>query len=410
MAITYVPGGTSEFNICVNLGFTAPTDVTTTVGDFDGGLTPNDVKVSFTAPFTNTANSYAVQRATLGATATPVNCNLNATAPTSNDASGTPSGGSFATVGSATTLSSEAGAFVDHDVTNGSYCYRIVVTDTVLGPNSYSNYAFANLAATAPPTLTVTPDFNTFVDNTVSASTPGIGQHDFVFHLTGLTGTMSFLLTNASNVTRNSDGTYGFCDVDGDRKADQGGQTVIVAVNGQATSGGVNAVANVPIPSGGVITKVGKLVVVSTPFRRSAFYPEILAQQGQVGVAAAEAMKQTPMYQLYSRIAPRPEDWPRLLGKIGEAMKQDFDFSREIAGLGATTLIVAADADIFPPAHAVEMFALLGGGQRDGGWDGSGRPKSRLAILPGLTHYTIFSAPALAATVIPFLDEPTTTR
>ncbi|PYP70353.1 MAG: alpha/beta hydrolase [Gemmatimonadetes bacterium] len=155
---------------------------------------------------------------------------------------------------------------------------------------------------------------------------------------------------------------------------------------------------------------VGKLVVVSTPFRRSAFYPEILAQQGQVGVAAAEAMKQTPMYQLYSRIAPRPEDWPRLLGKIGEAMKQDFDFSREIAGLGATTLIVAADADIFPPAHAVEMFALLGGGQRDGGWDGSGRPKSRLAILPGLTHYTIFSAPALAATVIPFLDEPTTTR
>src|SRR5437870_3075299 len=155
---------------------------------------------------------------------------------------------------------------------------------------------------------------------------------------------------------------------------------------------------------------VGKLVVVSTPFRRSAFYPEILGQQGQVGAAAAEAMKQTPMYQLYASIAPRPEDWPRLLGKIGEAMKQDFDFSREIAGLGATTLIVAADADIFPPAHAVEMFALLGGGQRDGGWDGSGRPKSRLAILPGLTHYTIFSAPALAATVIPFLDEPTTTR
>ena len=155
---------------------------------------------------------------------------------------------------------------------------------------------------------------------------------------------------------------------------------------------------------------VGKLVVVSTPFRRSAFYAEILAQQGQVGAAAAAAMKQTPMYQLYSRLAPRPEDWPRLLDKIGEAMKQDFDFSREIAGLKATTLIVAADADIFPPAHAVEMFALLGGGQRDGGWDGSGRPKSRLAILPGLTHYTIFSAPALVATVIPFLDEATTTR
>ena len=59
---------------------------------------------------------------------------------------------------------------------------------------------------------------------------------------------------------------------------------------------------------------------------------------------------------------------------------------------------------IFPPAHAVELFGLLGGGKRDGGWDGSGRPKSRLAILPGQTHYTLFSAPVLAATVIPFLD------
>ncbi|HZI21084.1 MAG TPA: alpha/beta hydrolase [Gemmatimonadales bacterium] len=150
---------------------------------------------------------------------------------------------------------------------------------------------------------------------------------------------------------------------------------------------------------------VQKLVVVSTPFRRNGFYPEILAQQGQVGAAAAEAMQQTPMYQMYKALAPRPEDWPRLLDKIGAAMKVDFDLSKDIPGITATTLVVAGDADIFPPAHAVELFGLLGGGQRDGGWDGSGRPKSRLAILPGQTHYTIFNAPALAATVIPFLDE-----
>jgi pimeloyl-ACP methyl ester carboxylesterase len=150
---------------------------------------------------------------------------------------------------------------------------------------------------------------------------------------------------------------------------------------------------------------VGRLVVVSTPIRRSAFYPEILAQQTQVGAAAAEAMKQTPMYQVYASIAPRPEDWAQLLAKIGEAMEHDFDFSKLIAKLTAPTLVVAGDADIFPPTHAVEVFGLLGGGKRDGGWDGSGRPTSRLAILPGLTHYTIFSAPALADAVIPFLDE-----
>ena len=153
---------------------------------------------------------------------------------------------------------------------------------------------------------------------------------------------------------------------------------------------------------------VGRLVIVSTPIKRNAYYPDILVQQGQVGPEAAEAMKQTPMYQLYASIAPRPEDWPRLLEKIGKEMAKDFDFSKEVAGIKATTLLVAGDADIFPPAHAVEVFGLLGGGKRDGGWDGSGRPKSRLAILPGLTHYAMGSAPALSAVVIAFLDDPTT--
>jgi pimeloyl-ACP methyl ester carboxylesterase len=150
---------------------------------------------------------------------------------------------------------------------------------------------------------------------------------------------------------------------------------------------------------------VGKLVVVSTPIRRDAFYPDILVQQGLVTAAAAEAMKQTPMYQMYASIAPRPEDWGRLLGKLGEAMKLDFDFSKEVAKIKATTLIVAGDADIFPPSHAVEVFGLLGGGKRDPGWDGSGRPSSQLAILPGVSHYTMAIAPGLAAVAIPFLDQ-----
>jgi pimeloyl-ACP methyl ester carboxylesterase len=154
---------------------------------------------------------------------------------------------------------------------------------------------------------------------------------------------------------------------------------------------------------------VGDLVIVSTPFRRDAFYPDILAQQGYVTAEAAEGMKQTPMYELYARLAPRVEDWPRLLQKLGESMALDFDFTKDVARLKARTMIVAGDADIFPPAHAVEVFGLLGGGKQDGGWDGSGRPKSRLAILPGVTHYAMGVAPALAPTVIAFLDEPTAT-
>ncbi len=150
---------------------------------------------------------------------------------------------------------------------------------------------------------------------------------------------------------------------------------------------------------------MNKLVVVSTAFRRDAYYADILAQQALVTAGMAEAMKQTPMFELYSRLAPRPQDFPRLLDKIGAAMKIDFDYSEQIAGIEAATLVIAGDADMFPPAHAVEMFALLGGGQRDGGWDGSGRPKSQIAILPGLTHYAIGAAPELSTVAVRFLDE-----
>ncbi len=151
---------------------------------------------------------------------------------------------------------------------------------------------------------------------------------------------------------------------------------------------------------------VGKLVVVSAPFKRSAFYPDILAQQAQVGPEAAEFMKQTPMYETYARLAPRPENFPRLLQKIGDAMKVDYDWSAKIKTIKAPTLIIAADSDLFPPSHAVELFGLLGGGQRDGGWDGSGMPASQLSILPGQTHYNIFMSPAVYTTALAFLDAP----
>jgi pimeloyl-ACP methyl ester carboxylesterase len=157
-------------------------------------------------------------------------------------------------------------------------------------------------------------------------------------------------------------------------------------------------------------TKVRRLVMVSANLRPDAIYPEMRAQQGQVNAAAVEFMKDTPMYQLYQRVAPRPEDFPRLLTKIGEAMSIDFDFTEEVRGLQMPTLVVAADADMAPPSHYAEVFKLLGGGLRDGGWMGEGRPKGghALAILPGLTHYNIFTSPLFAAATLAFLDEQPT--
>jgi pimeloyl-ACP methyl ester carboxylesterase len=156
-------------------------------------------------------------------------------------------------------------------------------------------------------------------------------------------------------------------------------------------------------------TKIQRLVMVSANLRPDAIYPEMRVQQGQVNAAAAEFMKDTPMYQLYQRVAPRPEDFPRLLTKIGESMSKDYDYTEEVRGLKMPTLVVAADADMAPPSHYVEVFKLLDGGLRDGGWMGEGRPKGghALAILPGLTHYNIGNSPLLAAAILAFLDEQT---
>ncbi|MFL5719507.1 MAG: alpha/beta fold hydrolase [Chloroflexota bacterium] len=151
---------------------------------------------------------------------------------------------------------------------------------------------------------------------------------------------------------------------------------------------------------------VRRLIMVSTNIKRSAIYPVMLEQQGQLSAESVPFMTETPMYQLYQRVAPRPEDFGTLLDKIGASMANDFDFSDEVSKLEVPTMFVTADADMFPPSHAVEVFALLDGGQRDGGWMREGRPAGghALAVIPGATHYDITTSPVLAAAALAFLD------
>ncbi len=149
---------------------------------------------------------------------------------------------------------------------------------------------------------------------------------------------------------------------------------------------------------------VRRLVIVSFPCRRDGWYPESLAGMDQMGSGLAEMLKQSPLYEMYSRAAPRVQDWPSLLDKTGELLQRDYDWSAEIAKITAPVMLVYADADAVRPAHIVEFYALLGGGLHDANWDSSARPVARLAILPGHTHYDIFASADLPAAVIPFLD------
>ena len=150
---------------------------------------------------------------------------------------------------------------------------------------------------------------------------------------------------------------------------------------------------------------VERLVLVSSPFKRAGWHPEMSAAMAQMGPEVAEPMKQTPMYEVYREVAPRVEDWPILATQLTALLKLEYDWTEEVRNLPMPVMIVMGDADGLPPRHAVEFYELLGGGKRDAVWDRSGMTRHRLAILPGLTHYDIDVAPALAATVATFLDE-----
>src|SRR6266851_8625189 len=104
-------------------------------------------------------------------------------------------------------------------------------------------------------------------------------------------------------------------------------------VVGYSLGGGVALLTAIKYPA-----MIRRLVAVSANIRRDAIYPDMLAQQGQVGAAAAEFMKDTPMYELYQRVAPHAEDFPRLLDKMGAGMAKDFDFTEQVRGLQVPTL------------------------------------------------------------------------
>jgi pimeloyl-ACP methyl ester carboxylesterase len=149
---------------------------------------------------------------------------------------------------------------------------------------------------------------------------------------------------------------------------------------------------------------VRRLVLVSTPYAQSGWFAEMLTQQAAVSGAMADGLKDTPMYKSYAAVAPRRQDFPRLLDAMGEFMRQPYDWSASVKQLTMPVMLVYGDGDMVRPEHMVSFYHLLGGGLRDAGWMREHMSKNRLAILPNLTHYEIGAAPVLAATVLPFLN------
>jgi pimeloyl-ACP methyl ester carboxylesterase len=149
---------------------------------------------------------------------------------------------------------------------------------------------------------------------------------------------------------------------------------------------------------------VRRLALASAGYAQDGFYPEMLPQQAAVGAAMAEHMKETPMYQSYVAIAPNPEEFPKLLDKMGALMRKPYDFSADVKKLTMPVMLIFGDSDMYRPEHVVKFYQMLGGGLKDAGWQREHISRNRLAIIPNVTHYEMGIAPELVATALPFLD------
>ena len=149
---------------------------------------------------------------------------------------------------------------------------------------------------------------------------------------------------------------------------------------------------------------VRRLVIMSAGFSTDGFHSEMRPMQAQMSGAIVDQMKGTPMYDGYMAVAPNPEDFPKLLDRMGDFMREDYDYSEDVKKLTMPVMLVFGDHDMFTAPHMAEFFNLLGGNLRDAGWQRENISQARLAILPGVTHYDICLSPALVPTFLPFLN------
>jgi pimeloyl-ACP methyl ester carboxylesterase/uncharacterized protein YndB with AHSA1/START domain len=132
--------------------------------------------------------------------------------------------------------------------------------------------------------------------------------------------------------------------------------------------------------------QVNALITMALYTRREGAYPELFA--GMKTLNASE-LKRTPIYDAYRKVAPKPEQFDQLCKKVSAFTDavQDVPID-EVKTLKMPTMFILGDADMVKPEHAVELFRATGGGVFG---DVVTPPPTRLAILPGTTHYGLIS-------------------
>lgn len=148
---------------------------------------------------------------------------------------------------------------------------------------------------------------------------------------------------------------------------------------------------------------VRKLIVGSSTYARAHGYTEAMGRLAET--FSPEIFRGTRIEADYLRVAPHPDDFPKLVLKVQQLTMTSMDIPVEtVRAIAAPTTIIVGDSDIVRPEGAVELFRLRGGGVPG---DYVGLPAARLAILPGTTHMTAPTRTAwLRSMIAEFLDAP----
>ncbi|HWF43557.1 MAG TPA: alpha/beta hydrolase [Candidatus Kapabacteria bacterium] len=150
--------------------------------------------------------------------------------------------------------------------------------------------------------------------------------------------------------------------------------------------------------------KVRRLVVISSPYAKSGWYPEAQKGMGQVSSGMAQNMMQTPTGK-FSKQWPEPHRFPQFLDKFGKMMGASYDWSADVKKLPMPVMLAFADNDSVSQKHIAEFFALLGGGVKEPGWQNTQLSKARLAIIPGYSHYNFVNASELGTIIEKYLAD-----
>ncbi len=145
---------------------------------------------------------------------------------------------------------------------------------------------------------------------------------------------------------------------------------------------------------------VRKLGVISGLYSPAGYYPAINAHWPTV-----QDLVGSPMEKEYAQYAPNPSRWPIFVGKMDQALKNFKGWPEsEVKSIKAPTLLVFGDNDAVRPEYEVQLFRMLGGDKAMGGFSPL---VSQMAVLPNITHFSIFvRADLLIPIVDPFLDAP----